>query len=114
MVGMEMGKKDGLDLLRRHTEGAKVVGQPAEQRPHGVAGTGIDQRPFAGELEQERVHRNMHVVLLAGEPLDLGLVHAEDHVERSGQHAVAERRHRDVADLLAPQVHGASRSWWRR
>jgi hypothetical protein len=107
MVGMEMGEKDGLDIFRRDAEGAQIVRKLAERRPHGVAGAGIDQRPSPRALEQERVHRDRHVVFPAGEPLALGLVHAEHDIERRRQHAVAQRRDRDVADLFALRSHGA-------
>ena len=88
----------------------------AEGRTHGVAGAGIDQRPSSRELQQERVHRDWHVVFPAREPFGLGLVHAEHDIERRGEHAVAQRRDRDVVDpllLLGMEPSPPPRSWLR-
>ena len=91
MVRVDMGEKDGSDLFRRDAQGAEILREFAERRPHGVAGAGIDQRPFSLKLEQERVDRDVHAIagLLARKALALGPVHAENDVERSRQHAVA-------------------------
>ena len=107
MVGVQVGEEDRLDLLRRDPARAQIVRELAERRPHRVAGAGIDQRAPPAALKQEGVHRNRQRVggLETGEPLLLVPLHAEHHVERGRQHAVAERRYGDVVDFFGHDGH---------
>ena len=106
MVGMQMGEKDRLDHVRCDADRAQIFGEPAERRPHACCRLRYRSAPIVPAARAgTRSPQSAGYLSLPARRSISRLVHAEDDVERSRQHAIAERGHLDVADLSGLRAH---------